>query len=232
VATASRALNGSAESSLETRERISALAREVGYERNALASNLMRDFKKRRVATRREGIVLVCPVHPARLNPGGRAWVERILKGAERRALERGYQFDVAGLDEPGVTHRRLGGILQARGARGLILAPLPDAMELTGFPWHKFASVAIGPMLKEPALHQVFTNHYEGMAVCLEKLRARGCRRIGFVAHSVVVRRMRYLSRARYCHYSAHASEEQRVPIFEWVVPADLSRFLAWMAQ
>ena len=110
-----------------------------------------------------------------------KGFLRRTFEGAKKRAEELGYCLEHFWLREPGLTPQRFADILQNRGIRGVLVAPLPRPGPLE-FPWEHFSAVAIGPSLGEPALHSACNNHYQAMLLALEHAIAAGYRRIGLI--------------------------------------------------
>jgi len=69
---------------------------------------------------------------------------------------------------------------------RGLLVCPSPAPEFTLEFPFDRFAAVAFGHTLVNPALHLVTTSHYQNMQICLRELHRRGYRRPGFVTWDI----------------------------------------------
>jgi LacI family transcriptional regulator len=105
--------------------------------------------------------------------------------GAERRAKELGYKLEHYWLREPGLTQRRLSGILKSRGITGLIVAShgreMGDALQLD---WPNFSAVKIDYFPHQPLLHNVTNNQCDIVRLAVKQVAALGYKRIGFVMH------------------------------------------------
>ncbi len=229
LTTASRALSGHPQTAEETRRHVLAVAERIGYRRNALASSVMRDFKRGRVAKQREVFAYLCWDQPSTWNIPEREFYRRVLRGIEGRAAELGADVIVTWLRDPKIPLPRVGGILRARGVRGLILAPVPDVVHLPEFPWAEFAAVTIGNMMLTPRLHRLQTEHGENVALCLAQMEQRGAQRIGYVADAKVDRRTGNLAVSRFAYYQMGLPPRRRISPLIWETwqPDD---FTAWL--
>ncbi len=107
----------------------------------------------------------------------------RFHAGAGARAEELGYKLEHFWLGEPGLSPRRMNGILQARGIAGLLVAShLPEHDRPLLLDWPKFSAVKIDCPPKALALHHVATNHLAIVRLAVARIRAAGYRRIGMV--------------------------------------------------
>lgn len=192
------------------------VARELGYRKNVVVTELMRGFRLRENRDQyREVLAFLSHDDPQQWTANFYLeYYSQMMAGIRERADSLGYRVDVFWLHQPGRSFVRLGSILRARGIRGVILGPLPESTMLTGFPWENFASVALGYMLESPRLHRVQVDMYDNMSFILDKFVAAGCRRIGFVTHSKVEQRLGRLAAARYAMYQLELPEAKRIPI------------------
>ncbi len=99
-------------------------------------------------------------------------------------AQEQGFKLEPFDAYAGGMSPTRLAQMLEARGIRGLVLAPLLEPADYVALPWERFSVVAIGYSVVQPALHRVSVHHARSMWMLLRELRARGYRRIGFSIH------------------------------------------------
>lgn len=110
---------------------------------------------------------------------------EGYYHGAEKRALEMGYRLEPFWLKEPGLTARRASQILLARGAQGIIVAPLPAAQGELHLDWEHFSAVTLGYSLRHPQLHVVMNHQSRNMKQTVRRLHDMGYRRIGLALPS-----------------------------------------------
>jgi DNA-binding LacI/PurR family transcriptional regulator len=231
ASTASRALNDDPQISEATRKLVVRIARKLGYQKNAVATELMRAYRLGgKVVAHREALALLSHYDPAVWNKDkGLEHYPQMFDGIRSRAENLGYQLDTHWLHQPGCSFARLGSILKARGIRGVIVGPLPERDRLTGFPWKDFAAVALGYMLDAPALHRVQNNMYDNMSIVLEKLIRLGHRRIGFVTHSKVEDRLGNLSAARFALHLLGLPQPDFIPVLatDWAGDPAFERWL-----
>jgi LacI family transcriptional regulator len=71
--------------------------------------------------------------------------------------------------------------VLQSRGVRGLVVAPLPVAHGNLALAWERFSAVALGYSLTQPSLHVVMNHQFRNMRHLVQQLHRLGHRRIGF---------------------------------------------------
>lgn len=109
----------------------------------------------------------------------------QFFAGAEAKAVELGYRFEHFWMHEPGLTQGRLSGMLYARGINGLIIAShsrmMGDALQ---FDWDKFSAVKIDYYPHHPGLHNVTNHQCNIIRLAMQKVKAAGYRRMGFVMH------------------------------------------------
>lgn len=165
----------------ETRNRVKAIAAQLGYRINPLVSALMQ--------SRRSGK----PVKHATLAyvtnyPTRYGWMPEhhdrpnFFPGAAERAQDFGYKLEHFWLAEPGMTPRRFCDMLSARGINGLIVGRLPPGQNSLDLEWHRFSCVALGMTLRSPILHHVTENHFDTVWQSMERCRERGYKRVGIV--------------------------------------------------
>lgn len=169
-ATVSRALRGSPLLPDATRERVRSLAAELGYRPDPLLSAL---------AARRQR-----PGGPGRpawalLHTGNQPETDATLLGAE--AERRGYSLTPVRL--PGGA-AELDRQLESLGAEAVLVLPLRDDVLLRRFDWDRLAWqqrswLAVGIARHAVAMHAVRGDALEGVALALERMLARGFRRI-----------------------------------------------------
>lgn len=157
-----------------TRDRIEAIAREIGYRPDPLLSAL---------ANRKQ--IAETPVYRATL-----AWVtnfdtprgwtagihgEGYFRGVTARAEELGFALDEIWARERGQTPDALTRILMARGIRGVLVPPQPAPQCHLQLDWPSFCAVTFGTTLTRPHLHSVAHDHYRSVAKLVRHLVAMG---------------------------------------------------------
>ena len=179
VSTASRCLSGAAKVAKSTQLSILAAAKATGYHHNALVGQVMRATRLGAAQNHLGTIAFVTPVadaHEWRATPT----LCRNWEAARERAESFGFNISEFTLGSRGMTGRRLGEILSARGISGVLLAAFPTEPHKISLPWDDFAFVQVGHRMKSPRLDCVVSDHTESITMAARMIAARGCRRIG----------------------------------------------------
>jgi len=109
----------------------------------------------------------------------------QFFAGAEAKARELGFCLEHFWMREPGLTQDRLGRILYARGITGMIIASHGREMgDALLFDWGNFSAVKIDYFPHVPELHNVTNDQCSVIRMAMQKVIAMGYRRIGFVMH------------------------------------------------
>jgi LacI family transcriptional regulator len=166
---------------VKTRERIRALADQLGYRQNPLVAALM---KSRRSGGEVKHVTLGFVTNYPTRDGWRPAYHDRpdFFPGAEARARDLGYRLDPFWLAERGMTAERFCDILSARGIHGLIIGRLPPGQHTMKLLWERYSCVALGMTLRAPRLHRVTENHFDTALQAMQQCSERGYRRIGFV--------------------------------------------------
>ena len=179
VSTASRCLSGEAKVGKSTQLRVLAAASATGYQHNALVGQVMR-ATRRGVAQNHLGtIAFVTPVadsHQWRSTPT----LCRNWEAARERAESFGFSITEFTLSSTGMTGRRLGEILTARGISGVLLAAFPSEPHEISLPWDDFAFVQVGHRIKSPRIDCVVSDHTEAVTMAARMIANSGHRRVG----------------------------------------------------
>lgn len=196
--TVAQALRNSPKVSVETREKIQRIAKEMGYRPNPMVSALMaqqRARKKPRFST----VLAFIGFRENAPDPNKDPHATEFLRGARAQAELLGYKLDDFFLHARGMTARRMAQILRARGINGILLGPsiskhthLPAALR-------DFAMVAHSYSLLRPRLHRVAHDLAGGAFMACRELRKRGFRRIGLAIHESMDRQVNRLWTAGY---------------------------------
>ena len=164
-----------------TRERVKAVARELGYRINPLVSALM---QSRRTGDPAKHAALAYVTNYATRYGWRPEHHDRpdFFPGAVERAQDFGYTLEHFWLAEPGMTPRRFCDILSVRSIYGLLVGRLPPGQSSLDLEWDRFSCVALGMTLRAPVLHHVTENHFDTVWQSMERCRERGYRRVGIV--------------------------------------------------
>lgn len=166
--TVSRALNHDRRIPEATRRQILDYAKKVGYRRDPEISKLM---TRLRAGRRRSeaGQVRIIDFHDLARRPNDELWwIRQVVAGFEAAAESEGYACSMtsfrSGQDDMGKLEKRF----YHQGVDGLLLLPTgPNPEPQTDF--EKFSVVWIGAQTRTQRFHQVYSDHYHGMVLCLE---------------------------------------------------------------
>jgi LacI family transcriptional regulator len=162
-----------------TRSRLQSAAKTMGYRPDPALAAL--NHYRHGGRTKQDGYVLAyvtCFETPDGWQQA--PFFQRAFAGARAQAEALGFRLEHAWLG--GVGPQRFAQVLENRGIRGLVIAPLPRAASRLCLPWERFSCVAIGPSLVDPALHSACGDQYQAMMLALERLARLGYRRVGLL--------------------------------------------------
>ncbi|MCR6655007.1 MAG: LacI family transcriptional regulator [Opitutus sp.] len=184
ISTASRSLTGAVNVAKRTQARVLSAAKDLGYRYNPLLGEVMRLTRRGAQNQHLGTLAYVTPYSDAqewRSTPT----LCRHWSAARDQASLFGFGVTEFALTANGMTARRLGDILRARGITGILLAAFPeDPFEIV-FPWEHFATVPLGHAVQTPALDCVVSDHSQAVQLAGRILAARGYRRVGLALES-----------------------------------------------
>ena len=228
--TVSLALRGHWKISPATRDRIRALADQMGYRPNPLVQTLMANLRSTRPAQYHSTIAWIT-AFPSR-DGWCKHWVHRLYhEGAVARAAALGYKIEPFWALAPRTSGAALTRMLQARGIRGLVVAPVGNPGLRLDIEWEQFSCVAIGYSFPQPRLNRAAANLHEGMSRALAECEARGYRRIGFAIPADTDDRVNHCWLATYLAWQQFIPARARLPVLrcsgmlEDALPAWLDR-------
>jgi LacI family transcriptional regulator len=209
-----------------TRQRINALAEEMGYRPDPLLRALV--AYRGRVIERRNIPTL------AYITNWNTRWGWKkvtahpdFFAGAQAKANQLGYKLEHFWLHEPGLTQGRLSRMLYARGVNGLIIASHGREMgDDLQFEWSNFSAVKIDYFPHHPALHNVTNNQCDIIRLAMQKVMAAGYRRIGFVMHRGWDHAVDHLWTAGFLCEQQHLTPRERVPAHIFPEPLPVERW------
>ncbi|MCC5849787.1 MAG: LacI family DNA-binding transcriptional regulator [Verrucomicrobia bacterium] len=227
--TVSLALRNHPRISLAMREKIQALAKEMGYVPNAEVSKVMGMIRESKESGDRPVLGMITDYdHPLRSQqPPSDTWL-----GFASRAAALGYSPEEFWVGDGKLSPRRLGDILHARGIRGFVFSALLDPsfaaqMDLSGF-----ACASIGLTIHKPALHRSSSDKYANTLLACQKLWDRDCRRIALAVPFKQEDRVEYTFLSGYLiFHHLHRHKGWSVPIVdegEW----SPSRIADWVRK
>lgn len=230
MSTASRCLSGAAHVAKGTQRKVMSAANKTGYHHNALVGQVM-SATRRGVALNHLGTVaFVTPVASPqewRSTPT----LRRNWEAATERAKSFGFKITEFTLGSSGMTGKRLGEILNARGISGVLLAAFPGDLHEVSLPWDDFAVVQVGHRIASPRLDCVLSDHTEAVVMAARVVAARGCRRLGMA----IEKYQDEITGGRWLH--GYGGLPAPVPAVELVPPLLPSRmmrdaFLRWVDE
>lgn len=183
VMTVSYALRDHTRIAVATRQRIKALAAEMGYQPDPALSALAayRHSRHREKINRVLGLLTFGPKRDSWKGVGG--YMIEVLVGIEERAQELGYSFDIIWANDPDLKSKSLDRMLTSRGIAGLLLgiganrdAPLP-------FTLSRYACVGLSRSWEWAGIDFVSANYFMHSAMVWQQCRDRGYQRIGYLS-------------------------------------------------
>jgi len=180
VATVSEALRDSPRVTSATKAGVLRAAAKAGYTVNPLLGAALSAVRRSRHQHFRGTLALVD------IAEDGRAELmlfhREVAAGAKMRAAALGFNTELfwLGRESPALPPTRLPGVLLARGITGAVLLPFNMAQDLRAFDFSRLAAVQMDYSLIDPQLHAILPDHFLSMVRTLERLEARGHRRIG----------------------------------------------------
>lgn len=161
-----------------TREKIQAIAEEMGWKPNPLLAEAMSAIRAGQPPVDRVTLAWVT-TGPRRETWRDSPFDVRCHAGAKERAENAGYRLETFWLGDANNNADRLGDILYNRGISGVLVAPLliPDVLALQ---WERFAAATVAHTLIAPRLHSANDNHVAAARVCVARLHACNRHRIG----------------------------------------------------
>jgi DNA-binding LacI/PurR family transcriptional regulator len=221
VATVSKCLSNKRDVSAATRRRVLAACRKLGYRPNPLVSALMRT---RRRHSQPSDTLTLAYITAFPTSDGWRTHPSPIFRqmfaGAEARATERNYRLEHFWLFREGMTNQRFSQVLEARGIRGVLIAPVPDTHTSLELNWSAFSTVVLGLTPTTSAFHRVTTDYYQSMLLTMEECLKLGYRRPGLAARLETIKRLEFRWEGAYlvaCERFGLASPPAPLFVDEW---------------
>lgn len=198
----------------DTRRRVQATAKKLGYRPDPHLSRLMGYLRANKTVKYQETIGFLSD--NAHLNEWrGYSQADYFL-GAAERASELGYRLELFHLRTPGLTHANLSRVLRTRGIRGLLTSAFREANATLELDWPHFATVACGYSLSQPVVDRTTTDYYRAMLMVTEKLAAEGCRRIGLCLNVKDDTKVLHLWQSAFLLFQHRLPAASQVPIHE----------------
>lgn len=175
----SLALRNSPKIRPELRDKIQAVARELGYVPDPVLSAL-NVYRQSRKPARFQSTIAWINNWPVKDEMRRIRTFADYFHGATERGRELGYQIEDFWMHAPGMTPAAAASILRARGVRGLLIGPQPFARTALELDFGAFSCLAFGYSLQPARLHIVTSHQFQSVILAVHELQALGYRRIG----------------------------------------------------
>jgi LacI family transcriptional regulator len=213
----SLALRGKRGVSEETRKKVLAVAKQVGYEPDPEVARLLSHIRAKKSIHAKACLALL--TSGTTPQDWKRYLTERkYVEGAHARAKEYGFYIEQFWMNEPGLTLSRLGNIIWNRGIEGVIIAPLQS--RLSGkmsrsirLDFSLFSAVEISETVDWPDLDRAVHDQYTSMLKALEELSALNYRKIGLVLEEALDLRVNGKWTAAYLRYRNQRGARRLTP-------------------
>jgi len=214
--TVSRAINGHPRVSPETRERILRIAKELGYQKNKLVSNVMSKVALSHHSAHSVPLVFLSDAGSAQEEQENPT-LQRLIHAATARAEHHGFRLEVMRYRDGRFNHGRLNQILETRGIEGVLVnVGHVNPLELR-LNWERLAVVASGAGFPEHAkFNRVQSDIYAMMKTAIEQLQSRGYQRIGLILNADGYPDYHDISKSVYLLYQDSVSRSRRLNILE----------------
>ncbi len=229
VATVSYALRGHPKVPEATRNHVLEIASSLGFKPNPRVAALMAHIRGSRGPGVGERIAFVW-VHTSEEESRTHTLLQAVRSGAQRRALQCGYEMEEFWLDGKAMSDQRLAKVISTRGITGIVFSPVlhEDQVELK-FPWKDFSCAVIGLARWKPELHRAAHHLYVGMHQTLEELARLGCRRPAVVLNQEANSRSLGAWEAAFL---LHHPDRARAPqLMLRGLPSSRAELVAWLA-
>ncbi|QXD29435.1 LacI family transcriptional regulator [Opitutia bacterium ISCC 52] len=210
VAAVSMALKNHRSLPTDTIDRVKALADEMGYAPDPALSALAAHRSRLRV-TKDFSVIGLVSNWSSEDGWSQLPSAQEVIEGAKARALELGFTIHHMWSKSENLSPSRFDQILQARGIRGLILAPFEDPEDRLEFDWNQYSVVTVEKPFNYTHFHHIIQNHYSDLLLAWQKIRERGYQRIGLVVREDLSNRWghQWESAHSLAQFSANTREE-----------------------
>jgi LacI family transcriptional regulator len=225
-------LRGDPQIPARTRDRIRKVAREMGYQRNALVAHLMAQLRGSQTTVPFQAKLALVNAHSSRDAFRSHSTIPTYVAGCEARASQLGYSFDTFWLHDPELTADRWIRILAARGIQGIVIIGLTDQNKLPPHlrpVWNVLPTVVARLRTRDPALPFSCVDHYHLTLAAVEKALELGYRRPGLVIGEASDRLVDGRYYAGMLAAQEALPEQQRIRTFRDSSPANPDHFRTW---
>lgn len=212
------------------RREIQRIANTLGYRPNPMVAALMARLHSNRRRNDPHHIAWI-DLWPDDQEAARTTDFKLMLRGANQRANELGYQIEVHRVARAGTSAARLHEILVSRSQWGVIIPPVPQQAMSYPLDLEGLTGVTIGTSLHQPVMHRVASNLFQGGVLACRKLREHGFRRIGLVLSPAMNERVEEKWLGAYLAEQQAWSKAERLPPL-LAGPAAEDDFLSWRAR
>jgi DNA-binding LacI/PurR family transcriptional regulator len=226
VATVSRALRNLPSVPERTRVKVESEAKRLGYRPAPLVSAVLSSIRHARQTGfgGNLGFVFVRSKNVREPLP----FQKQLIEGARAKAEPLGFRLGLYECDSDLASLKRLQRQLLARGVAGLIVINVMEQMDLSSLDWTRFTAVQFDSPLIAPALNTITVDHHLSLFQALQKMAARGYRRIGLFIELHKDERLRFRWSSAFLGYQNSACQPAPIPVLE--VPAlKRTEFMKW---
>ncbi|GAB5559850.1 MAG: hypothetical protein SynsKO_14970 [Synoicihabitans sp.] len=225
ISTISMALKNHPRISVETRKRVQARARKMGYMPDPRLASVMANLKRKKTDRPVAGLAYVIP--SLEFSESHKHSIfQSFFDGAKARAEELGYRLERFNLPQEKISGARLVSILRSRGIEGIVISPIFDGGKKLDFDWSKFSAIAFGHSVVDPGMNRVSFDQFYAVYQSLRCMARSGYRRMGVVLPGNADERMHSLSLAGALAFTAQQADQTAIPMFKGT---DRREFLAW---
>lgn len=227
-ATVSRALRNHSTHADETKRKVAAAAKALGYEAHPILSAVMSSVRFKRV-TQISAIIAEIHCQPPSYDREGNP--ASLRKSIHEHAEKQGFRVEEFHWYERGMTPQRLMGIIRARGIRAVIFEHFMErAIDLAGLPLADLAMVGIGGAHLNPKLHRVEVNHYGNLLQAIKVLQGRGYRRFGVIIPPVFEQASDFKRSAALHSADLNIRQRDQIPVFQPASHDDRRGLQKWL--
>lgn len=213
--TVAEALRDSPRVKAETRERVAAAAKKLGYRVDPMLSALSAYRSSKRQPVYQGTLAWINCFDDRHYFSNRNGFYGDCYRGACLRSEDLGYRIEPFWMSEPGMTAGRASNILESRNVAGVIVGPMPHGLDELNLVWDKFCSVRIGYSIRNTNLTTIVTDHFSNMRMVYERLRSHGFRRIGFACPADLDDRVNRHWSGSFFAMQSRETEANRVPAF-----------------
>lgn len=225
--TVTRTLRGEHSVRPATAEKVMRAVEALGYRQNPMVQALMRSVRKKNVGFEANLAWVAKPRRSESVSAERRN--ERVKLGARQRAYDLGFGFEEVVLNPKGLSAKRMRSVLEARGVRGVLIAPLPPQETIGEFPWDAFPLATVGGSLHSPLISHAMLHYTHGMERVLRELTDRGYERVAFWQNPDNEIRSERMASMVFQYFTSKQPPENRVEMVDadhWPV-AELKKWL-----